>query len=615
MFNLSRTKIVIFASLVVIALGVTALVARSTFTDKDELRAHLKARFAAWTGSELVIDGPTRIFIFPRTRVEVENVKLSTLPYMSELQGVEVKILRAEFGVWSLLWGEPRISRLILFEPKFTIKRGDVTSAETAKGEMRSLLLRALRQAPFSRMTIEEGTMQISGPEGSEAVSNVQADLSLSQTGAATLEGAFEWRGETASINLQSEAPTIVAKSGRVPLSLTFGGNLISASIQGEATLDKDIRLSGVLDLTLPNTRKFANWMGIDIAEGTGLGAFNAAGDFNWVGQRVAFDNGTFVLDGNRAIGALAVLYGHQRPEIEGTLALQTLNLDQYLPQTVADEESAKTATKSPDFTFPLMQHIDVDLRISATQFEAKSVEAGQTALTLAIKSGALSADFSILDLFEGRGNGRLEIDAAQAPPQLRLSANLTGLAAKPSIETFSIKSPIEGAMDVEVDLNGRGPTLEDWLDGVSGTLAISMAAGILELDFDKVVAETKKGDVRGWTAAQGSATSFEQLEANFALERGAARSDKFMVQAGASKITGSGTIDIPTRQLDWRLRLPSGEEPPAPEPDQVVADLTHSLHIQGSWSEPVFRLEQRRADGEAVIERHSARFRPARAF
>jgi len=615
MSRLTRTRTVLMTLLVLAVLAMSAVAARSTFTDKDELRAHLRARFVAWTGSELTIDGPTRIFIFPRTRIEVENVKLRTLPNMADLERVDVKILRAEFGVWSLLWGEPRISRLTLFEPTFEVQRRNGAAAESASAATESLLLRALRKAPFSRMTIEQGALRIVGAEGTETLGNIQANLSLSQTGATALEGAFEWRGQTASFDLQTDAPTIVAQTASAPLRLTLGGNLISASIQGEATLDKDIRLTGTLDLSLPNTRKFAHWMGLDIAEGTGLGIFKADGDFNWVGQRIAFDNGTYVLDGNRAIGALAVLYGSPRPEIEGTLALQTLNLDQYLPQTKVEEEGETASRKSPEFTFPLMRHIDVDLRVSATQFEANSVEAGQTALTLAIKSGALSADFSILDLFDGRASGRLEIDTSQVPPLLHLSANLAGLAAKPCIETFSSKSPLEGGLDVEIDLNGRGRTLNDWFDGVSGTLAVSMAAGILDLDLDKVVTETRKGDVQGWTAAQGNATSFEQLATGFALEQGTARSESFVVQAGASKITGSGTIDIPSRLLNLRLQLPTGEEPPSPDAEQVVAELTHSLHIQGPWSEPTFRLEQKRADGEARIERRSALIGPPRAF
>ncbi len=613
----TRMKGVVLGILALLALGLAAIAARSALTDKDQLRAHLRSNFAAWTGGELVIDGPTRVSIFPRTRIEVDNVSIGSLPHMGVLQHVAAKSMRAEFGVWSLLWGEPRVSRLTLYEPKFTARGGEPGQASPAAVSAdKRRLIRVLREAPFSRLTIEEGELAVERAGGGlETVKDIQANMTVSQTGSLSLESSFVWRGETVAIRLASQPPKLIADSANIPMRITVSAAPINATISGEMTLANNVRLSGGLDLTMPHMRRFSRWMGVDIPDGAGLGRFAASGGFNWVGKRISFDDGTFALDGNRAIGALAVMFDKDRPEIDGTLALQTLNLDNYLRPPQAPDTDAATGGKSLDLGFPLLRHFDVDLRVSATEFKAMPVDAGQTALTLAVKSAGLSADISILDLFGGRGAGRLELDASQAPPHLRLTGTLTRISAQPCIEAFSLRSPIKGRVDVDLDVTGSGRTLEDWLGAVSGTLAVSMGAGILDLDLAKVMAEARKGEVRGWTAARGNATSFERLAAGFAFDNGSAHSENFAIRTGADRITGRGTIDIPSRHLDWRLVLPGSEAAPSNGPETTVAELTHSLHILGPWSDPTFRLEQKRAEDETPIGQRAAGGPRARAF
>ena len=605
----SRTLLLGVVLLAIFAAGVIA--ARSTLTDKDELRAHLKSRFAAWTGGELSIEGATRVAIFPRTRIEVDDVRIGKMDRMAQIERAEFKSMRAEFGFMSLLMGDPSISLLTLFAPTIELER-DVTT-NTASAE--PTLIKALQRAPFSRLTIEQGEIGRAGASAADKIEQIQGNMTVSPTGATSLEGTFTWRGEAVTYGIESQPPDAAAKTASIPVQMTFGGNLITASVDGNALLGDTPRLQGSLNLTLPDARRFARWLGFALADGAGLGPFNATGDFNWEGHRIAYDNGTYELDGNRAIGALAVLFDKSRPEIDGTLALQTLSLDTYLSRPQGDSDEAQDAEPDIALDVPLLHHVNLDLRLSATQLRANLIEAGQTALTLSAKGGALSADVSILDFFGGRAAGRLEFDATQEVPRLHLSAALNELTAKSLIETFSAESPVEGGFDAQFDVTGYGRKLGEWLGRISGNFNIVMNEATLDFDLAKVRTETRQSELRGWPAVRGQSTRIKQFKAGLVLEGGSAHSEDFALQAGTEKITGHGIIDIASRKIDWRLDLPEAAETAAEGEDDPLSKLTHSLHIFGPWAEPTFRLEEKRAEHPASIDQRVGAAPPARAF
>jgi len=602
----------------VAALAAALIGIRAALPQKGELRAQLTDQLSSWTGGDVTIDGATRISLFPQAKIEVDRLRISGMEPGSRLELVDVKTLGADFGVWSLLQGEPRIGRLTLREPQIRINAGAATESG-ATGGPRPLMIKALRGMPFTQVEVERGLLVIGGAVSAESISEISANLSVSQTGAVATGGVLTWRDQTVDFTLQTSSPNLDAKDPSAPIQIALNGKLITANVDGLATLKDGVRLSGALNLELPDTRRFSRWMGVNLPAGTGLGALVVSGDFNWAGMNISFDNGTFTLDGNRAIGALAIRFDRARPQIEGTLALQSLSLTQYLADKEAPAETAEAAASPKDapaetpsapskpqadtgldLSFPLLRHFDLDLRVSATQFEANSIAAGQTALTLTLESGELAAAYSILDLFDGRSSGQLQIDTKQTEPHLHLTGTMTDIAIQPFIEAFKLESPLQGGMNIELDVSGNGRDFQQLLQDLSGTMEIAMPAGEVNIDLAKVVAGAAKGDLRGWQAARGQTTGFSDFSAHFDLVDGVARSDDFKMQTGPLAITGGGAIDVAARNLNWRLEIPNPVAERLPRIGALVADLNHSLRIRGPWSDPTFHLERKRANQES---------------
>ncbi|MBJ6907684.1 hypothetical protein, partial [Vibrio cholerae] len=77
-----------------------------------------------------------------------------------------------------------------------------------------------------------------------------------------------------------------------------------------------------------------------------GFGPFHAKGQLEWVGRTMAFQNTTLQLDENDATGTLSINFAGQRPAVEGTLGLKTLDLTQYLkPRAAAVQRNESLLT------------------------------------------------------------------------------------------------------------------------------------------------------------------------------------------------------------------------------------------------------------------------------
>ena len=190
----------------------------------------------------------------------------------------------------------------------------------------------------------------------------------------------------------------------------------------------------------------------------TVLKGFSAAGGFHLAGSALTFDDGTFTLDGNKAVGLLALTAGDPRPRVEGTLAFDRLVLDPYLGS------AAPKAGKQPDgaapfpFNQPLLQFIDADLRISAAAIEAGALKLGRGGFTITAKQGSVASEVGELELCGGSADGRLNVDLAQAKKQINLVANLADISLDACLEPLALALQSEARALSRPSLRARGP-------------------------------------------------------------------------------------------------------------------------------------------------------------
>jgi len=605
MAHLKHFRIGLLAALGLIVVATIYLITGPALLNKKTIRTIVTQNLRDWTGASVSVNGPTKISFFPRPKLKIYRVNLAGIKRLPLIQDLEADKIVVELGLWSLISGTPVIDRVTLIRPQI---KSSITPQPS--GTQSPAFVHALASAPFDQIRLLNGKVAVTGPQATEEFTNVTASIDIDGSdGAHSSGGSFTWRKQPVSFGYNADALSQVANAATMPITVKLDGELFSAEIDGSAVITNGLRVTGDLDLEIPNLPNFAKWTGMLVPDDQSEGNFAAEGTFYWAGHRIGFDEGTFDLDGNRALGAMALEISGPRPQIEGTLALQKLDLTRYFapkdsPHPAKKIDGEKSKTRKPvGVDFPLLHHINIDLRISTTQLTAGPLKLGQSAISFSLKSGILMADLAVFEVCEGNANARLSFNATLPDSAVRVTGGMAGISAKSCIEVFIPDSSLEGTADVSADVTSKGRTTEELFESLNGKITFSLDEGKADIDIPKLVEKLREGPVLGWKATQGSATSFQSLAGEFFLRRGAAYTDSLKADLGETALLGEGTIDFASKILDMRLLMTGGQAETAPPPKTSQGAETPddakpetrtagAIVIKGPWSEPTFSLE-----------------------
>lgn len=601
MANPARIKLGLVAALCLVLAALGFLIASPGFGDERAIRNTLIERLTSWTGAKVTIGGPVSIHYFPRLQVETHNIQISGANNFPAVDDIHASQMLVRLGLWSLVSDEPVIDRITFVKPQIRASNKASGKETPLSSDTGLLFFEAISKAPVEQIVIDQGKVIVASSDTPEIFSDISAKINLDPGGGHTVRGDVTWRDQQIAYNYEGGAPSKLDNTARMSASLTLSSALVSADINGHTTIGKDVRMGGDLALRIPNLSRFARWTGVLVPEDQKRGDFSAEGLFHWSGHKIGFDEGSFTVDGNRALGALALDFGGLRPKIDGTLALQRLDLTQYFETTPGLDPvpaaSASSKEEAVELDFPVMHHINFDLRISTTDLVAGPLRLGQTALSVTLDAGKLVADVAVFELCGGSGNSRIALDATVTNSEIQLSTSLNGIAADTCIEMFAEESPVEGIAEFTADLTSSGRTIPQILDMLRGKATVSISAGSIAINFDNLLTQLHKQPVAGWSTAANSSTAFKLLKGDIFLRPKAVYSDSVVMDLGSSKFSAEGTVDFAKKSLD--IQVERTEQ--APEDQQKDPAATPPLRkeqfvIKGPWSEPNFALGQRQS-------------------
>lgn len=604
MARLRLFRLGVIAAAMLLVWALVLLIFRPPALDTDALRATMTRKLTAWSGGQLAIAGPLHFSYFPTIAVEAEGVTVSAperLPLVSE---IAIEKLRIEGGLLSLLWPNADFEKLILEGARVSVRKPGPTPelAPPQTDEMR--LLQAMKDTPVEWLILRRSRVQFEGEE-KDSLEQVDADIRLiNGSGAANASGKLQWHGQPVTFALNGSAPQIDKGTASIPMTVSIEAPALNASLDGRAAVASGMQFAGQIELSISDVVRFGRWMGLLLPEGGEARKFSFSGKFDWDKDLIGFDEGSFSIDGNRAIGALAMKFGAARPQVEGTLAFQKL----MLPAVQAEPGKAETPVPGNPDSFTWMHHVDIDLRISTASLVMPSLEIGQAAISAVLRSGQLDADFAILDLCEGKANGRLEYDAAVPEGRARLAASINGLSARTCLAALAGAEPLRGTADIDAEITTEGRDFAALLQKASGQVRLNLTEGEVDLDIAKLGALAAKGDLHGWAPLRGRTTAVNALEGTIVLRPGTAYSDSIkLITADKSVVTGEGTVDLATGEVDYRIVVTT--DPPKTPPAVARAGETgpSQLHVSGSLSKPVFQIAPVRSGSR--LSRETSRY------
>ena len=560
--------------------------------DSTQLSSRVTDALSAWSGGEVRLTGPLRVHYFPDVSIKsgFEQTNASRLPLVKSISAKDAKV---SIDLAELMFGRIRIDALRLLKPEITLK--DVPSLVTGPDQtLQGRVANLLKDAPIGVLRLRDGTLYFPTATGTEAIKKIDARFDASSgTGAMSSLGSFALRDETVGFALDCGAPVEMEGGIRVPVNLTFTSKPLAAKFAGTASFANGFQLDGDLRADMENARRFFRWAGIPLPPGRSLNKLTAAGTAHWNGTTLTFDDGTFSLDGNAAVGLLAVTPA-PRPRIDATLDFDRLAIDPYFGGTEAPPPPAAQAAVIEG---ALLKYFDADLRISAAEITAPMIKLGRGGFTISTKNGVLASEVGELELCGGEASGRVGIDMSQEVAKASLTASLVDVPVDNCLDAAFLV-PLKGNTSLKAEMSGEGRSYAELIQALAGTLTVNADTGAIPLDLARLLMAPTPLDGDGWS--RNSVTLFDSLNADCRLGGGHIWCDMFNMQTRRGMIAGSGNVDLAQATLDWNLFVASNAQPL--KASQLSAETPPRLSITGALAQPMIRRTDRPTLGDGSV-------------
>lgn len=293
------------------------------------------------------------------------------------------------------------------------------------------------------------------------------------------------------------------------------------------------------------------------------------------------------------------------KPDIQFDLQAGALNLDRLLAlaggsraPTANDSRPIKAATPPsalPSNPLRVLQRVNGRGRLRVEQVDVNKIIARQLDATLTLNEGQLSVSPLAAELFGGRTQGSLSVQANSQRVTLRQSAEGLDLAAATTALTGN--ALLAGQGSVSIDLAATGLSTDAIKRTVSGSASARLTQGALNgVDLAAILSGAQRAAQDG-NAASGSPsgrTHFAELSASAVLTEGVATNKDLLFQSSLFRVQGSGTVNLPQSSLNYDLRVVLLEPPKSWVGGDILnlLGLTIPIAVTGPFDQLTYQVD-----------------------
>jgi hypothetical protein len=422
-----------------------------------------------------------------------------------------------------------------------------------------SPLLNALNDTAFETLMVRDTTVNIKSASGVFVLDDVNADVSVKRKTAMRVKGTAMFRGEL--LNFDTTLGTRIGRRGtaRMPVKAQIIGNLFQATFDGRLDVGGALLLTAATEISIPNVRSVARWLGHPWPSGPGLKDFQTSGALEWSAKSIAMQKGTFKLDGNVAAGALSLTLGPVRPAIAGTLAFEAADLSVYAMPPVAQAAPFDAGSSllaqfkgARDLTLPLSGLIDTDVRFSAEKITLGAILGQGAAASLTQHEGQLLLDVAEVSFAGGgRARGEVAINGWATTPNYAVRGQLENVELGDVSTVLAGLPMVRGRGTLDVDLKASGASGMDVLSKLSGRAGFTMPDGGTVSCSMKGIAAAAQAPKAGDANPCRLATPLAPFKASGVVTNGVLTIDQFNAVSGEDQMRMTGGVDLVTSVID----------------------------------------------------------------
>lgn len=387
-------------------------------------------------------------------------------------------------------------------------------------------------------------------------------------------------------------------------LAIKLADLTMNGRLQGEKILSDDLAFNGNVQIKPFNLRKLANDLKIELpemADPSTLELVQLSTEISGTKNSITAKDLQLTLDQSQLAGQFGIS-NFEKPSYTFTLTLDQIDADRYLPPPVKEDEdntakevstpATATAAVSNELPLATLREINAKGSMKIGKLKASGISTENIVITIDAKDGLIKLSPLSADLYQGKYQGNVNIDARGDNLKLAVDENLQGVQAGPLLKDLTGNDRIAGTANANVKLNGSGKDIDAIKQSLNGNGAFSFTDGALKgINIAEAIRQAKAvlSGQKAATTNEPVQTDFSSLKGSFTANEGIVNNQDLELMSPLLRVTGAGDIDIPREVIDYAVRVSivGTAEGQGGKTLEDLKGLTIPVKITGSFDNP----------------------------
>lgn len=355
--------------------------------------------------------------------------------------------------------------------------------------------------------------------------------------------------------------------------------------------LDSDLKLSGSINVAEFDARSLIHALGQqlpEMAQASALSKVALSGSIDGSADSFMLNNMKLLVDGTELTGSLG-LASFEKQALRFELAGSSLNIDHYLPPSVADAAPAPGAAPaagqggsssqaapqpwSTESVLPMeaLAGLNVIGSLDMQQVQLTKQTISPFRLALEASGGDLRLRRFEGGVFGGQFAASGTINAGRVPSPINLTGKLTSMNSQALQQAYEIPQQFRGLLNLDLNVKTQGNSMRDWINALNGDVRFDVVNGALlgvnlEHKLCQAVALANREQLSSDFGAE--TTPFNRLSGSFQIVNGTVQSRDLVAALPGITAKGNGDINLPEQRLDYGIGLVlEGDQREMPDP------------------------------------------------
>lgn len=389
---------------------------------------------------------------------------------------------------------------------------------------------------------------------------------SLPETGPFTLGGRLT--GSAAALSLQDAQGKATHRS----LNLTLNGGV------------KDLLALRGLDLTIrcmgEQLSDVGPWVGGSLPE---LGRFDVKGHLTGSAAVLEVDGLSALVDQSDLNGSARVEF-RKRPKITAILQSGFIELTPLMKLEKAEEKKAEEPSgrdrglfSGEALPFNKLETVDLDITLNARNIRSRDAKWDFGRFALKLDEAELRIE-RLEAVYKGAKVSGSAFVQPGSPPRVGTKFLVQGFDLGAFLREIQVSDEAKGYLDIAVDVHSQGNTVKMLMKNLDGTVGAVMGRGYLSKYLDWLAQDLTRKVIPFW-GKDKQAGVIKCGAVQFDIRNGLANCQTLVLKSPASVLTGNGTVNLATENIDFLLN-------PVPKHWSLFS-LATKLRVTGTIQNP----------------------------